>query len=163
MNIYGLVKMLDDRFPMVKANELVSILLESDLSKIKYLSVSFKLLSNMKARLYTNIIYDDFPALYASTSLDKSECIFILNTLNSMEFPSMLDTYSDTMSFDAVNFKECVLYEDGHPTISKYGALLTLLYGDRLSTLFIKPSNLIKLKEDLCRAERYDLLMLLEG
>lgn len=154
--------MLDDGFPMVKANELMSILLESDLSKIKYLSVSFKLLSNMKARLYTNIIYDDFPTLYASTSLDKSECIFILNTLNHTEFPNTLSTYSDTMSFDAVNFKECVLCEDDLPTISKYGALLLLLYSDRSSTLFIKPSNLIKLKEDLCRAERYDMLFILE-
>lgn len=162
MNIYGLVKMLDDGFPMVKANELMNILLESDLSKIKYLSVSFKILANMKARLYVHIIYDDFPILYSSTMLDKSECIFILNTLNSMEFPSMLDTYSDTMSFDAVNFKECVLYEDGHPTISKYGALLLLLYGDRSSTLFIKPSNLVKLKEDLCRAERFDMLFSLD-
>lgn len=154
--------MLDDGFPMVSADKLVSILLESDLSKIKYLSVSFKLLSNMKARLYTNIIYDDFPTLYASTSLDKSECIFILNTLNHTEFPNMLDTYSDTMSFDAINFKECKLCEDDHHIISKYGALLLLMYGDRSTTLFIKPSNLVRLKEDLCRAERYDMLFSLE-
>lgn len=161
MNIYGLVKMLDDGSPMVSADKLVSILLESDLSKIKYLSVSFKILYNMRARLYTHIIYDEFPALYASTALDKSECISILRTLNSMEFPNILDIYSDTMCFDAVDFKECKLYEDDHPIISKYGALLSVVYGDRLSTLFITPSNLVKLKEDLTHAERYDMLFIL--
>lgn len=162
MNIYSLIKMLDDGFPMVSADKLVSILLNSDFSKIKFCSISFKILSNPKARLYVHIIYDNFPILYTSTALDKSECIFILNMLNSIEFPDMLNVYSDTMSFDVVNFKECKLCEDENPIISKYGALLLLLYGDRSSTLFIKPSNFVRLKEDLINAERYDMLFILE-
>ena len=166
MNIEELIKKKNGEILSPDAYDLAESMFNSDFSKINYFSVSFKLISGDKGRLYTTIMYNNLPFTYKGSALPKSKCIDILNRVKALNGENPLYSYDDILGVDIVNLKTFKLCDDGITVNSKYGILLTIEYVDDdfdKACLYIRPGNILKFKKDLSDVGRYDLLMLLEG
>ena len=168
MTLEELKKELDAGESKPASDELARIVLNSDISKIKYFSVSWKPLAGNKGRLYTTVIYDDYSYICSSSALDKSICIDIIDRVEGLNLENPLFAYSDILSVDVVNLEKCTLDTDNVRVDGRFGLLISMYYNvhdndyreDML--LYLKPKNVLKFKKDLEIAGRYDILMILE-